>query len=356
MGQVLFERCALLDTKGGSLLPDHHVLVEDDRIVEVSDRPIRANDALTLDVGGRTLMPGLIDAHVHPTITTMDIGAATHRPVTLVMHEARVILEGMLARGFTTVRDAAGGDHGLAAAVDQGPHQRARASSTAAEPSARRAATATSGPWRTTPACAPAPSSPTGLPTSRTASTASARRLREELRKGAHAIKVMASGGVASPTDPVWNTQYSREEIRAIVEEAASWHTYVLAHAYTSEAIARAVEEGVRTIEHGNLIDRPTAEAMAQRGAYVVPTLVTYDAMERFGRDFGFPEVSMGKIADVREDGLKSSGDLQGGRCPHGPGHRPSGRAAPSPVRRVPDTFPGAVPHGDHPERDRGER
>ena len=129
---------------------------------------------------------------------------------------------------------------------------------------------------------------------------------REELRKGAHAIKIMASGGVASPTDPVDNTQYSRDEIRAIVQEAASWHTYVLAHAYTSEAIARAVEEGVRTIEHGNLVDRPTAELMAERGAYAVPTLVTYDTMERFGRDFGFPEVSMSKIGDVRESGLKS--------------------------------------------------
>ena len=305
MGQVLFERCSLLDTKGGSLLPDHHVLVEGDRIVEVSDRPISARDALALDVGGRTLMPGLIDAHVHPTITTMDIGAATRRPVTLVMHEARVILEGMLARGFTTVRDAAGGDHGLAAAVDRGLIKGPRIFYCG------RALSQTGGHGDQRPLEDEPRLCSCTIESDRFAHVADGvdsvrKAAREELRKGAHAIKIMASGGVASPTDPVWNTQYSREEIRAIVEEAASWHTYVLAHAYTAEAISRAIEEGVRTIEHGNLVDRPTAESMAQRGAYVVPTLVTYDAMERFGRDFGFPEVSMGKIADVREDGLKS--------------------------------------------------
>ena len=88
------------------------MLVEGDRIAEVSDKPIRVRDALTLDAGERTLMPGLIDAHVHPTITTMSLEATLRKPITLVMHEARVILEGMLARGFTTIRDAAGGDYG----------------------------------------------------------------------------------------------------------------------------------------------------------------------------------------------------------------------------------------------------
>ena len=158
----------------------------------------------------------------------------------------------------------------------------------------------------------------------------------------------MASGGVASPTDPVHNTQYSRDEIRAIVQEASSWHTYVLAHAYTAEAIARAVEEGVRTIEHGNLVDRPTAELMAERSAYAVPTLVTYDTRERFGRDFGFPEVSMSKIGDVRESGLKS---FRLSRRPASPWawHRPARGAARAPVRRAPDTLRGAVGHGDHP-------
>ena len=125
MGLVLFENCSLLDTMEGELLPNHHVLVEDDRIAEVSDKPIRVRDALTLDTGERTLMPGLIDAHVHPTITTMNLETTLRKPITLVMHEARIILEGMLARGFTTIRDAAGGDYGLATAVDRGLDKRA---------------------------------------------------------------------------------------------------------------------------------------------------------------------------------------------------------------------------------------
>jgi imidazolonepropionase-like amidohydrolase len=111
---------------------------------------------------------------------------------------------------------------------------------------------------------------------------------------------------VASPYDPIWNLQYSDEEMRAIVEEARSWHTYVLAHAYTPEAIRRAIDNGVRSIEHANLIDAATAAHVAASGGFVVPTLVTYDSLYRFGRDLGLADVSLGKLADVREAGLHS--------------------------------------------------
>jgi imidazolonepropionase-like amidohydrolase len=104
---------------------------------------------------------------------------------------------------------------------------------------------------------------------------------REELLMGADQIKIMASGGVASPTDPVGAWGYSEDEIRAIVEEARARATYVLAHAYTAEAISRVVRCGVRIIEHGNLVDLPTARLMAEKGAYAVPTLVTYEALAR---------------------------------------------------------------------------
>jgi imidazolonepropionase-like amidohydrolase len=129
---------------------------------------------------------------------------------------------------------------------------------------------------------------------------------REELRRGASQVKIMASGGVASPSDPIWNTQYSDEELRAIVEEARSWRTYALAHAYTPEAIARAVRAGVRSIEHGNLIDPPTARLMAEAGAYLVPTLVTYEKIAELGRALRFPEASLRKVHDVLEAGLGS--------------------------------------------------
>ena len=106
---------------------------------------------------------------------------------------------------------------------------------------------------------------------------------RDELRKGADHIKIMVSGGVASQADPLESLQYRTDEIEAAVDEATRWGTYVCAHAYSAKAIERAVRAGVRTIEHGNLIDAPTAALMAERGAYMVPTLVTYDSMKRRG-------------------------------------------------------------------------
>ena len=133
------------------------------------------------------------------------------------------------------------------------------------------------------------------------------RAARDELRKGATQIKIMASGGVASPYDPVWNPQYSEEEVRAIVEEARAWRTYVMAHAYTPEAIRRSIDFGVRSIEHGNLIDRTTADHVAAADVFVVPTLVTFDALHRFGKELGFPEASLAKLGDVREAGLRRS-------------------------------------------------
>ncbi len=129
---------------------------------------------------------------------------------------------------------------------------------------------------------------------------------REEIQKGATQIKIMASGGVASPTDPIGNTQYSEDEIRAIVAEAEAAQTYVMAHAYTGRAISRAVRCGVRTIEHGNLVDADAARVMREHGAFVVPTLVTYDSLARDGARLGLPADSVAKIESVRQAGRDS--------------------------------------------------
>ena len=120
MSQILFENAALLDVARGERRSGTSVLVEGDRIVEVSDGALRAPEARRIDLAGRTLMPGLIDAHVHAVLTTMDLAALEKKPVTLVANEARLVLEGMLRRGFTTVRDAGGADWGLAQAVERG--------------------------------------------------------------------------------------------------------------------------------------------------------------------------------------------------------------------------------------------
>jgi imidazolonepropionase-like amidohydrolase len=302
---VVLQHCNLLDAAAGELLPDRHVVVDGSRIVEVSDRPLALDKARTIDVAGRTLMPGLIEVHVHATITSMDLAALQRKPLTLVAQEARHILEGMLARGFTSVRDAGGADYGLAEAVERGLVQGPRLFYSGRVLSQ----TGGHGDFR------PRPDTPElcacrihSSQFSHVADGVDAVRqaAREELRRGAHQVKIMASGGVASPSDPIWNLQYSPDEMHAIVEEARGWRTYAMAHAYTPEAVQRAVRAGVRTIEHGNLIDAETARLMAEHGAYLVPTLVTYFMIREFGRALRFPETSLRKVEDVLDAGLAS--------------------------------------------------
>jgi imidazolonepropionase-like amidohydrolase len=312
MTAVIFANCAVLDGTRNERREDHHVLVEDGLIREVTDRTINSAAVETVDLNGCTLMPGLIDAHVHVVAVDQMLARLSERPVSLVTLQAARVLEGMLQRGFTTIRDAGGADGGLAQAVEEGLVRGPRIF-----PSGQ-ALSQTGGHGDLRPrtrsasvvACACCEG---GAGIARIADgVAECRRAaRDELRKGATQIKIMASGGVASPYDPVWNLQYSGEEVRAIVEEARAWHTYVMAHAYTPEAIRRSIDFGVRSIEHGNLIDRATAEHVAGADAFVVPTLVTFDAMHRFGRELGFPEVSLAKLGDVREAGLRSLEILQ---------------------------------------------
>src|SRR5262245_7416298 len=305
MAAVVFTNCAVLDGASRERREDHHVLVDGDRIQGVSDRPITSATAETIDLGGRTLMPGLIDAHVHVLAVDAALARLSDRPVSLLTLQAAQVLEAMLQRGFTTIRDAGGADGGLAEAVEEGLVRGPRIFPSGA------ALSQTGGHGDVRPrtqsvvtcACCEG-----GAALSRIADgvTECRRAARDELRKGATQIKILASGGVASPYDPIWNLQYSEEEVRAIVEEAQAWHSYVLAHAYSPEAIRRSIDFGVRSIEHGNLIDRATAEHVARADAFVVPTLVTYDALHRHGREFGFTEGSMGKLAEVREAGLGS--------------------------------------------------
>src|ERR1700756_2844228 len=310
MGAVIFANCSVLDGTHKERREDHHVLVEGERIREVSDRPITSAAAETIDLEGRTLMPGLIDAHVHVLAVDAALARLADRPVTLLTLQAARGLEGMLQRGFPTIRDAGGADGGLAEAVEEGLVRGPRIFPSGG------ALSQTGGHGDTRPrtqavvtcACCEG-----GAALSRIADgvTECRRAARDELRKGATQIKILASGGVASPYDPIWNLQYSEEEVRAIVEEAQAWHTYVMAHAYSPEAIRRSIDFGVRSIEHANLIDRATAEHVAGAEAFVVPTLVTYDALHRYGREVGFPEVSMGKLGEVREAGLHSLESLQ---------------------------------------------
>jgi imidazolonepropionase-like amidohydrolase len=229
-------------------------------------------------------------------------------PNVLVTLRSLPILRGMLRRGFTTVRDAGGASQAFKQAVEaglaQGPRLfvSGRALSQTGGHGDGRPRTDTLAADDICPTCARVGA------IARVADGVDAvrRAVREELQMGADQIKVMASGGVASPTDPIDALGYSEDELRAIVQEATSRGTYVMAHAYTAAAIARAVRCGVRTIEHGNLVDAQAAALMARLGSYAVPTLVTYDALAGEGARLGLPPDSVAKVAQVREAGLRS--------------------------------------------------
>lgn len=254
-------------------------------------------DGPVVDGAGGTLIPGLIDAHFHAYGFSTDAHELEFRPLSYVALAAARRLGRALGRGFTTVRDVAGGDPGLAAAIDQGLLPAPRylytgpgLSQTGGHGDVRSAEDT----W-----CARGGTMievVDGVDALRVA-------VRDRFRRGAHAIKIMASGGVMSPTDPIRPPQYSPDEIRAVTDEATRRGSYVAAHAYSSEAIRQAVENGVRSVEHGNLLDRPTAQLMAERDAVLVPTLATYDANDRFGPDLGISPVSLAKNAEVLDAG-----------------------------------------------------
>jgi imidazolonepropionase-like amidohydrolase len=214
-------------------------------------------------------------------------------------------MESMLRRGFTSVRDAGGADHGLVVAQESGLIRGPRLFISG------KALTQTGGhaDYRGRFDRRPADHYADRLGAlGRVADgVAEVRRAaREEIKAGARFVKIMANGGIASPTDPIHFLGYSREEIRAAVEEAENAGTYVLAHLYTDEAIRRAVECGVRSVEHGNMVTPATAQLMKDKDAFVVPTLVTFDALAEEGASLGLPPESVAKIEAVRSAGLHS--------------------------------------------------
>jgi imidazolonepropionase-like amidohydrolase len=305
MSLILFTNAKLLDPAKADLEDGVSVLVEGARIREVSPRPIRTAAATVIDVGGRTLMPGLIDCHAHVFLPEVNIRALEAVPLTLLTARAAPLMRAMLDRGFTTVRDTGGADWGIREAVELGYLVGPRLFI------AGRAIGQTSGhsdPRRRTDRGGGCPTENAMAFTMAIADgvTEVRKAVREQLRQGADHIKIMVSGGVASPYDPLDSLQYTTDEIRAAVEEAAAFHRYVCAHAYPAHAVARAVECGVRVIEHGNLIDAPTAALMAQKGAFLVPTLVAYDAINRHAAQFGMGPESLAKNTLVLEAGLRS--------------------------------------------------
>lgn len=284
---------------GISLEPEEHpVHIEGGKVVGLHGPP--PDGARIVDAGGRLVIPGLIDAHFHAYGIGFEMMAVERLPMSYIAHKAARRLDATLRRGFTTVRDPSGGDIGLRMALDQGLIPGPRYLYTGP------ALTQTGGHGDPRPEHLLAKHSCGYLSEIVDGVDALRRAVRERFRTGAHAIKLFTSGGVMSPTDPIRLVQYDPEEVRAVCSEAARRESYVAAHAYSPEAIVHSVVNGVRTIEHGNLLDAGSASRMAEHGAYLVPTLITYDAMRRRGDDLGLPSVSQRKNRQVMEAGLAS--------------------------------------------------
>jgi imidazolonepropionase-like amidohydrolase len=302
----LFRNLILLDPRFDESRTGYEVLVESGYFKEVSDRPVSSQTARVIDCGGRTLMPGLIDCHVHVYLSEVNLSMLEHLPVSLLAARAAPVLAGMLQRGFTTVRDTGGADWGIREAVEKGYLAGPRLficgraiGPTGGHSDMRRRTDQRSDGCR----CCD------GLKfTMATANGADQVRatVREELRQGADAIKIMVSGGVASPYDPLDSRQFSLAEIAAAVEEAEAFKRYVLAHAYTAEAITRAVSQGVRTIEHGNLIDPSAAQLLAEREGYLVANLVAYVVMKERAAQLGMSADKLEKNELVLKAGFES--------------------------------------------------
>ena len=301
--QVLFENVALFDGEHPTLQQAAHVLVEGNEITRIASQPLDAPRAERIDGSGKTLMPGLIDNHVHVYLESLKL-TPPEPPITYRAQYARNYLTEALASGFTTVRDVAGGDHGLAMALNAGFLQGPRFFY---------------GGLCLTQTGGHADLRPTSQPTDYCTCAAErnvlaihadgvdecVKAVREELRKGASHIKIMGSGGVLSPNDPLERCQYSEAEIRAIVDECDRRGAYVCAHCHPTEAIRRCAEFGVRSIEHGTLIDAATAQFVADRGAFVVPTISVIYALVEDGERMGIPEVSRRKLVRVHEHALR---------------------------------------------------
>ncbi|HXS61562.1 MAG TPA: amidohydrolase family protein [Streptosporangiaceae bacterium] len=297
---TIFANGQFLDVETGGYTEGD--LRSDDGIIsEIGPQLATPTAAERVDLRGAFVLPGLIDSHVHIMASTADLADLASWPVTYNAYHTARLLGQMLDRGFTTVRDMAGGDYGTWRALEEGLVRGPRLFY------AGRALSQTGGhgdhrgPGEhlldTHPACGEMSAIVDGVDQVRKAA-------REELRRGAHHIKVMAGGGVASPTDRIDSTQFSLAELTAAVEEATAARRYVAAHAYTPDSISRALHAGVRTIEHANLLDPTTAELVSSKQAFLVMNLVTYWALQWEGREFGLPEASWRKVTEVLDAGL----------------------------------------------------
>ena len=297
MHDILFKNARVFDGSNADCAEGQWLRVADGLIQEISSEALSPRDGeRVIDVAGRTLMPGLIDAHVHAFASDVAVARIESMGEAYRTAHAVRMLGHALDCGFTTVRDIGGGNYSLYKAAADGliraPHFLYAGkilSMTGGHGDMRQIDERP----RYAPACACVEANTFSVMADGVDECL--KQTREQLRQGAHCITLMGSGGVASPTDPIWMNQYREDEIRAIVGECAERRSYASAHCHPASAVRRCVEFGVRTIEHGTLIDAETAAFVAARGAFIVPTMVVIHALVELGRQLGFPPQSQEK-------------------------------------------------------------
>jgi imidazolonepropionase-like amidohydrolase len=279
---ILLTNLRYFDGATRSIHAGRDILIEGERISGLPRAGTGPQDAQRIDCGGRAVIPGLIDTHVHITLAGVTQQAALFGDTAFLHLASGQVARSMLMQGFTTVRDMSGPAFGLKMAIDRGlvPGPRLFPSG------AGLSQTSGHGDFRMLHELPRMPSSPAARVESEGVNVIAdgvpevLRRTREQLMKGASQIKIMAGGGVSSLYDPLDTVQYTEEEMRAAVQAAADWGTYVCAHAYTPEGIQRCVSAGVRCIEHGQLADEDTVKQMADAGTWwsLQPFLADEDA------------------------------------------------------------------------------
>ena len=271
---TVFQNVRIFDGKGSQLSGPSHVLVRGNRIERVSSTPIpidRRADTILIDGGGRTLMPGLIDMHWHAMLVRPTVAQLLTADIGYLNLIAGAEATDTLMRGFTTVRDMGGPVFGLKRAIDEGTVAGPRIFPSGAIISVTGGHGDFRQPFELPRAL--------GAPQSRGEQIGAAMiadspdevrvRVREQLMLGASQIKLTAGGGVASPHSPLDVSTFTEAELRAAVEAAENWGTYVTVHAYTPTSIQRAIAAGVKCIEHGHLMDEPTAKLIAEKGIWL---------------------------------------------------------------------------------------
>jgi imidazolonepropionase-like amidohydrolase len=306
MAITVLTNAFLIDCTGKEPADGAAVVVEGERIKDViRSGKVGALKGIveTIDLKGRALMPGLTDAHVHMCAVEGNI-AEQHRynPPSLIAAKALKRAEQALMQGYTTVRDAGGADYGLREAVSSGlfPGPRMLVSGRVLSQTGGHGDKRRRSEWIAPVECC------VGMAGVIADGPDEVRKAaREQIRHDVDQIKIMASGGAMSPGDELDTTQYTVEEMRAAVAEARAVGKYVLAHAYSPSAVRNALEAGVRSIEHGNLIDETVAKEIKKAGAYLVPTMVTYEAIWRDGKGYGITEHQLHKINLAREKSVE---------------------------------------------------